>query len=64
MTRAHLLQVALAIQVEGRDALKNFADPVVGGPLEYSAFPGGFELRSKWKLEDKPITLVVGQRGK
>jgi hypothetical protein len=61
--RRTLLQAALAVQVAGRDALKNFTDPIVGGPLEYSAFPGGFELRSKWKLEDKPVTLVVGQRG-
>jgi hypothetical protein len=62
--RRTLLQAALAVQVGGRDALKGFTDPVVGGPLEYAAFPGGFELRSKWKLEDKPVTLVVGQRGK
>jgi hypothetical protein len=62
--RRTLLKAALAVQAEGRDALKNFTDPVVGGPLEYAAFPGGFELKSKWKQEDKPVTLVVGQRGK
>jgi len=62
--RRTLLQAAMAVQVEGREALKKFTDPVVGGPLEYAAFPGGFELRSKWKLDDKPVTLVVGQRGK
>jgi hypothetical protein len=37
---------------------------VAGGPFEYSAFDGGFELRSKWKLDDKPPTLTVGRRGK
>jgi hypothetical protein len=62
--RRTLLHAAMAVQVEGRDALKNFTDPIVGGPLEYAAFPGGFELRSKWKMDDKPVTLVVGQRGK
>ena len=62
--RRTLIQAALAVQVDGRDALKNYTDPVVGGPLEYTAFPGGFELRSKWKPEDKPVTLVIGQRGK
>jgi hypothetical protein len=46
--RRALLSAALAVQIEGREALKNHADPVVGGPFDYEAFEGGFELRSRW----------------
>jgi hypothetical protein len=50
---------------------------VAGGPFEYTAFPGGFELRAKWTVDDtlrskwnldeqwaKPLTVTVGERGK
>jgi hypothetical protein len=75
--RRALLSAAIAVQLDGRDALKDHADPVVGGPFEYVAFEGGFELSSKWKLDDelrskwklddrltKPLTLTVGLRGR
>ncbi len=75
--RRALLRAALAVQLDGPGALKDHPDPVVGGPFEYVAFEGGFELRSKWKLDDKlrskwkldegfakPLTLTVGRRGK
>jgi hypothetical protein len=63
--RRALLLAALAVQLEGRDALKSRPDPVIGGPFEYVAFEGGFELRSKLKgQDDKPIMLTVGLRGK
>jgi hypothetical protein len=62
--RRALLSTALAIQTEGPDAVKNHADPVAGGPFEYVAFDGGFELRSKARLDNKPLTLVVGRREK
>jgi hypothetical protein len=75
--RSALLATALDVQLDGRDALKNHADPVAGGTFEYSTFEGGFELRSPWKVDDalrakwqlddrlsKPITLTVGLRGK
>jgi hypothetical protein len=73
--RRALLLAALAVRLDGRDALKDHPDPVVGGPFEYVAFEGGFELRSKWQLEEKvrttwkleapePLVLVVGRRGK
>jgi hypothetical protein len=46
---------ALAVQLHGRDALKDHPDPVAGGPFEYAAFEGGFELRSRLKdRDDKP----------
>jgi hypothetical protein len=57
--------------------LKKHRDPATGGQFQYLAFPGGLELRSKWKLDDKlrskwkldkrlakPLTLTVGRRGK
>jgi hypothetical protein len=50
---------------------------MVGGPFEYVAFEGGFELRSKWKLSEElrlkwkmgehltaPVTLTIGRREK
>jgi len=63
--RRALLSAALAVQVDGRAALKNHPDPVVGGPFQYVAFDGGFELRSKLKGQDgKPVALTVGLRGR
>jgi hypothetical protein len=73
--RRALLSAAVAVQLDGRDALKHHPDPAVGGPFDYVAFKGGFEVRSKWKLDkklrskwvlDPPETLVltVGWRGK
>jgi hypothetical protein len=62
--RHALLMAALAVQLDGRDALKQHPDPVGGGPFEYIGFAGGYELRSKLKgPEEKPITLTVGRRG-
>lgn len=74
--RRALLLAAVAVQLEGRDALRSVPDPVVGGPFEYAAFEGGFELRSKLELSEqmhsklklneaaKPLTLTVGERKK
>ncbi len=73
--RRALLSAALAVQLDGRDTLKNHPDPVVGGPFEYVAFEGGFALRSKWLPDEKrrskwklgppePLVLTVGRRGK
>jgi len=62
--RRALFSAALDVQLNGKDALKDHADPVAGGPFEYVAFEGGFELRSKYKgQDDKPFTLTVGRRG-
>jgi hypothetical protein len=63
--RRALLAAALAIRLDGRDALKRRPDPVIGGPFEYVPFEGGFELRSKLEQQDgKPVALTVGRRGK
>jgi hypothetical protein len=63
-TRRALLSAAVAVRLDGEGALKDHPDPVGGGPFEYVAFEGGFELRSKFKVEDKPLSLTVGRRGK
>src|SRR5262249_33669257 len=64
LPRAALLSAALAVRRDGPDALKKHPDPVGGRPFEYVPFEGGFELRSKFKVEDKPLSLTVGRRGK
>lgn len=74
--RRALLLAAVTVQLNGRDALGAVPDPVLGGPFEYVAFDGGFELRSKLELGEplraklkmldapKPLTLTVGERKK
>jgi hypothetical protein len=75
--RRSLLAAALDVQSEGVGALQKHVDPVAGKPFEYSAFEGGFELHSSWKVNDalktkwqlndrltKPVTLTVGRKGK
>jgi hypothetical protein len=74
--RRALLSAALAVQLDVPDALKIHPDPLVGGPFEYAAFKGGFELRSKFQLSEalrselkvdersaQPQTITVGLRG-
>jgi hypothetical protein len=61
--RRAMLVAALDIQLDGKGALNNHVDPVAGGPFELETFPGGFELRSRFKpADDKPWVLLVGQR--
>jgi hypothetical protein len=62
--RRALFSAGLAVQLNGKDSLKDHADPVSGGAFEYVVFDGGFELRSKYTSQDgKPLTLTVGHRG-
>ena len=61
--RRALFSAAIAVQLEGQNALKDHLDPVGGGRFETVPFKGGYELRSKLKLQDdKPVTLTVGHR--
>jgi hypothetical protein len=73
--RRALLSAALDVQLDGRDTLKDRLDPVAGSPFDYVAFEGGFELRSKWRLDEKQrskwgldrtetLVLTVGRRAK
>jgi hypothetical protein len=61
--RRALFLAALDVQLEGQSALKNHADPVIGGMFEYIPFEGGYELHSKLKNSDgKPVALTIGVR--
>jgi hypothetical protein len=61
--RQALRSAAIAILLDGRDAgLKTHVDPVDHQPFDYVAFEGGFELRSRFKVADQPLSLTVGQR--
>ncbi len=51
--RHNLMSAAIAVQLGGREALQQYPDAMVGGSYEYVAFEGGFELRSKWTLDQK-----------
>jgi RNA polymerase sigma factor (sigma-70 family) len=61
--RRALLAAALAVRLDGQDALKDHPDPVAAGPFEYESFDGGFELRSRLRGPGgQPLTLTVGRR--
>jgi hypothetical protein len=62
LTRRALRKAALAILIDGPDAAKTQRDPFGDGPFEYIPFDGGFELRSKFKAQDKQVSLTVGRR--
>ena len=62
--RRALLSAAFAVQLDGPDALKKHPDPVVDGSFKYERFAGGFELRSKFETDSRPLALTVGRRGK
>ncbi len=54
---------ALAVQLDGQSAMKDYLGPFGGGRFENAFFKGNFELHSKLKgLDDKPVTLTVGHR--
>jgi hypothetical protein len=64
-TRGAMLSGALAVRLDGRDALAKHPDPVSGAPFEYVPYERGFELRSKpLTKDDKPLVLTVGSRAK
>jgi len=51
--RRALLGAALAVRLDGPAVLKDHPDPIVGGPFDYVPLDGGFELRSKLKINEK-----------
>ena len=55
--RHALLSAAVAVQAEGRGALKSHADPLAGALFDYVPLAKGFELRSKWTVDDATRTL-------
>ena len=58
--RMAMLKAAIAVQLKGPDALKSIKDPYGDGPFRYRATKKGFELRSKLRVDGKPVTLTVG----
>jgi hypothetical protein len=60
-TQRALYQAALAVVEGGPDRLKEIKDPYGDGPFEHRALDGGFELKSKLLVKDKPLTLTVGK---
>ncbi len=60
--RQALRKAAFAILIDGPAAAKDQRDPFGDGPFEYETFEGGFVLRSKFKAQDKPVSLTVGRR--
>jgi hypothetical protein len=62
--RLAMLMAAVAVVNDGPEKLKEIPDPVVGGPFEYRKLDGGFELKSKLVVDDKPVTLTIGTKPK
>ena len=61
--RRALFSAALAVQLDGQNALTTHLDPIVGDRFDYFPFKKGFELRSKMKGPDgKPLSLSIGRR--
>jgi hypothetical protein len=57
-----MLRTAIAVVEGGPDKVKESKDPFGDGPFEYQATDGGFELKSKFIVQDKPLTLRVGKK--
>ena len=55
-----MLNTAVAILINGPDAVKASKDPAGDGPFEYATTPKGFVLKSKAMMHDKPVELYVG----
>ncbi len=61
--RRALFSAALAVQLDGQNALTTHLDPIVGDRFDYTPFKMGFELSSKMKGPDgKPLSLSIGRR--
>ena len=58
-TRLAMVRAAVEVVRGGRDQLKNIPDPATGQPFEYQAAGKGFELRSPFSVDSKPVTLTV-----
>jgi hypothetical protein len=59
-TRLLMLRAAVAVVQVGPEKLKDFKDPYGSGPFEYRILESGFELKSQFLYEGKPVTLTVG----
>jgi hypothetical protein len=62
--RMAMLLAAVAVANDGPEKLKDIPDPFGDGPFEYRKLDGGYELKSKLVVDDKPVTLTIGARTK
>lgn len=54
-----MLKAAIAVVRGGSEKLKDFKDPYGTGPFEYRPLDTGFELKSKLRFQNQPVTLAV-----
>jgi hypothetical protein len=59
-TRRALLRSAIAIQVDGPKAVKEYVDPYDQKPFAYTHLTNGFRLESRLKEAQTAISLAVG----
>jgi len=57
-----MLAAAIKIRLEGKKAVESTKDPYGDGPFKYTEVPGGFELESELRMDDKPVTLRIGNQ--
>lgn len=58
-TQQALLRTAIAIRLDGKEAVSKSRDPGGEGPFEYEPMGDGFVLRSRLKLRGKPVECKV-----
>ena len=58
-TRRALLQAAIAVRLEGPEALNQHSDPYDKRPFTYTVVDGGFRLESRLTDDGIPISLLI-----
>jgi hypothetical protein len=58
--RSAMLRAAIAMRLNGPDALKTIRDPFGDGPFDYKATPHGFELSSRLQKRGEHVKLTIG----
>ncbi len=58
--QAALFRAAVLVVQEGPEKINDVQDPFGGGPFEYRGLDNGFELRSKLRFNEKPVSLTIG----
>jgi hypothetical protein len=58
--QAALFRAAVLVVQEGPEKINDVQDPFGAGPFEYRALDNGFELMSKLRFNNKPVTLTIG----
>jgi hypothetical protein len=56
-----MLDAAMTIRLEGKDALQKYHDPFGDGPFGYQETTYGFRLESKLVKDGEPVTLDIGK---